>query len=193
MRLTYTGKGHDLMQPYPGSAGFDIAAYLPETTDGLTLQPGMRFAVPTGLFVQIVDVPEGEEYYIRVAPRSGLAYKQGLNVLAGVIDRDYTGEVRIILINHGDKPVKINDGDRIAQLIIERIYVCPVERVSALSDPNTVRGSKGFGSSDGVPLMEFLGNMPPMPAMIVANGPGAQATGMKINFVSLKKEETKIN
>jgi dUTP pyrophosphatase len=83
--------------------------------------------------------------YVRIAPRSGLAYKNGIDVLAGVIDVDYTGEVGVILANYSTKPFEVRHGDRIAQLIMERISMADPVEVDEL--PDTVRSSAGWGST----------------------------------------------
>ena len=88
-------------------------------------------------------IPSG--YYGRVAPRSGLTHKHGLDVGAGVIDADYRGNVGVILFNHTDKDFKVNAGDRIAQLILEKIVTPEITEVDEL--PKTDRMDKGFGSS----------------------------------------------
>lgn len=131
----------------PHSAGLDIGALLdPDTGHNdyeVILPPGARLAVPTGIYVSI---PEG--HYGRVAPRSGLAFKHGIDVLAGVIDSDYTGEVKVILLNTGANPVTISNQERIAQLIIEKISMPEVEEVLGKCDlGSTVRGDGGFGST----------------------------------------------
>jgi len=124
-----------------GSAGLDLIAALPE--DGpLTLAPLARAAVPTGLCLAL---PEGFEAQVR--PRSGLALKHGLTVLnaPGTVDADYRGEVKVLLINLGDSPVRLERGQRIAQLI-----VAPVTRIHLVKAGNleeTTRGSGGFGST----------------------------------------------
>ena len=123
------------------SAGYDLSSV--ETID---LQPGHRYAVDTGLSMAI---PKG--YYGRVAPRSGLAVKSGLDVLAGVIDSDYTLTVKVVLINLGQEAVHIKSGDRIAQLIIEKCLAPEVRLVDSLpppdsSDPLLIRRG-GFGST----------------------------------------------
>jgi len=94
-----------------------------------------------------IAVPAGT--YGRVAPRSGLAWKHSIDVGAGVIDADYRGNVGVILFNHSDKDFKVEIGDRIAQLIIERIELPHVQEVDELDD--TIRGGGGFGST-GVAL-----------------------------------------
>lgn len=90
-----------------------------------------------------IEVPEGT--YGRVAPRSGLAWKNFIDVGAGVIDQDYRGNVGVILFNHSDTPFEIKKGDRIAQLILERIVHPVVVEAETLSDTN--RGAGGFGST----------------------------------------------
>jgi dUTP pyrophosphatase len=95
---------------------------------------------PTGVKMAI---PEG--YYGRVAPKSGLASKAGLDVLAGVIDSDYRGEIIVLLVNLGQSPVVIHNHEKIAQLIFERAEQAYVYEVEELND--TPRGSKGFGST----------------------------------------------
>jgi dUTP pyrophosphatase len=117
------------------SAGLDLYAI-----EDLELQPGGRTAVRTGLAVAI---PAG--YYGRVAPRSGLAVKNGLDVLAGVIDSDYRGEIRCAIINLSAEAFQITAGMRIAQLIVESI-VTP-DPVWDTELESTTRGAGGFGST----------------------------------------------
>lgn len=119
----------------PGSAGFDL--YCVE--DSL-IRPSAHALIPTGIAIQ---TPFG--FYGRVAPRSGLAISKGLNVHAGVIDPDYTGEIRVALINHGASVVEIRKGERIAQLILEWYCRCDAEWVPAFA--TTQRGPSGFGST----------------------------------------------
>lgn len=121
------------------AAGLDLLAAI---SDPITLQPGERKLVPTGLSIA---VPPGFEAQVR--PRSGLALKQGVTVLnsPGTIDADYRGEVGIILINHGDKPFVINRGERIAQMVIAAYS--RAEWVPVAELPETQRGSGGFGST----------------------------------------------
>jgi dUTP pyrophosphatase len=118
-----------------GSAGADLVCL-----EAFTLGSGERKLVPTGL---IVEIPPG--WYGRVAPRSGLAVKCGVDMLAGVIDSDYRAEVRVLMINLGDAPVSFEAGDRIAQLIIERAALCDYVWADDLSE--TERGEGGFGST----------------------------------------------
>ena len=121
----------------PLSAGMDLRANLDEP---LTLQPLQRCLVPTGLFIAL---PEGYEAQVR--PRSGLAIKKGITVLnsPGTIDADYRGEVCVVLVNLSAEPFVIEDGERIAQMIVsrhEQVEWEPVEELSA-----TERGAGGFG------------------------------------------------
>ncbi len=104
------------------------------------IEPGERKLVPTGL---AIEIPHG--HYGRVAPRSGLAVKHGIDTLAGVIDSDYRGELRVLIVNLGDAPVAFQAGDRIAQLIIEQFAPGEFQWADELSD--TTRGDGGFGST----------------------------------------------
>lgn len=119
----------------PQSAGYDL-----ESSESVVIMPGRRAVVSTGLAIQM---PEG--VYGRIAPRSGLAVKHGLQVGAGVVDRDYTGEIKVVLFNHDKKPFIIKPGYRIAQLVLEKYAAFPVEEVTELGD--TERGEGGFGST----------------------------------------------
>jgi dUTP pyrophosphatase len=118
-----------------GAAGYDLTS-----VEDVEIQPGQRACVSTGLSMAI---PEG--YYGRIAPRSGLAAKNGLQVGAGVIDSDYRGLVKVLLFNHGSEPVWLPPNSRIAQLIFEKIGAPEVLEVENLDD--TVRGEGGFGST----------------------------------------------
>lgn len=119
------------------SAGMDIRANL---TESVTLQPMGRCLIPTGLYLSL---PQGFEAQIR--PRSGLAIKKGITVLnsPGTIDADYRGEVCIILVNLSTEPFVIEDGERIAQMVIARHEQIVWEEVDVLDE--TVRGAGGFG------------------------------------------------
>ena len=121
-----------------GAAGFDISAYLPEGP--LTLAPGARALVPTGLFF---EVPEGYEAQVRA--RSGLAIRHGIGLPNGIgtIDCDYRGEVKVPMINWGQEAFVIHDGERIAQVVVSPVVQVELEPVDELSD--TERGSGGFG------------------------------------------------
>ena len=118
-----------------GAVGYDIY-----TTDNIIIQPGGRELVSTGIAMVLP-----KDVYGRIAPRSGLAVKHGIQVGAGVIDPDYTGEVKVLLFNHGNKEFEVNKGDRIAQLILERCETPEVEEV--LDIQQTQRGNGGFGST----------------------------------------------
>ena len=120
-----------------GSAGLDLKAAL---TQSLTIQPGQREAVPTGLKMAIPPGYEG-----RARPRSGLAMKHGLTLTnsPGTIDSDYRGEVKVLLINRGQSPVVLNRGDRIAQLLISPVAHAKIVQVEKVDD--TARGEGGFG------------------------------------------------
>lgn len=109
----------------------------------ITINPGKRKLIKTGIAMAI---PEG--YYGRIAPRSGAAYKNGIDVLAGVIDCDYRGDVGVILINFGEVPVYVHPGDRIAQIIFERCEQANFSLIqSGDSLPKSRRGHHGFGST----------------------------------------------
>lgn len=122
---------------YPGSAGYDIFSI-----ESVTIAPGSRLLVRTGVSL---EVPE--YYYIRVAPRSGLSVR-GIDVGAGVIDSSYRGEVKVLLINNSKEFYNVQEGDRIAQLIMER---CGNAEISVLEYYDELsmseRGQNGFGSS----------------------------------------------
>ena len=123
------------------AAGLDLLAAVPESQP-LTMQPGQRALVPTGL---MIAVPPGHEAQVR--PRSGLAFKHGVTVLnsPGTVDADYRGEVSVLLINHGDAPFTIRRGERVAQLVIAAVTQANLVVVASLS--STDRGSGGFGST----------------------------------------------
>ena len=120
-----------------GSAGFDIQAC---TEEPIVLKPGQRMLVPTGYYF---EVPRGYEAQVRA--RSGLAIKHGIGLVNGIgtVDCDYRGEIRVPLINWGDDDFVINDGDRIAQVIITSYEKVDIEVTEDLSD--TERGEGGFG------------------------------------------------
>jgi dUTP pyrophosphatase len=122
-----------------GAAGLDLAAALDAPIE---LPPGGRAAVPTGL---ALELPPGHEGQVR--PRSGLARKRSVTVLnaPGTIDEDYRGEVEVLLVNLGTETVRIEPGDRIAQLVVAPVVQVAVELVDALG--TTARGASGFGST----------------------------------------------
>ena len=121
------------------SAGMDLYANIDEP---ITLKPLERTLVKTGLFISL---PKGYEAQIR--PRSGLAFKNGITVLntPGTIDADYRGEIGVILVNLSSQDFTINDGDRIAQMVIAKHETATWEEVENLDETN--RGEGGFGSS----------------------------------------------
>ena len=140
VRILPHGEGLDLPHyATDHSAGMDLRAAVP-ADEPLTLQPGARELVPTGLQIAL---PTGFEAQVR--PRSGLAVRHGVTVLnsPGTIDADYRGEVKVILINHGHEPFTIERGERIAQMIIARHAT--VEWQSADDLAETERGEGGFG------------------------------------------------
>ena len=122
-----------------GSSGMDLMAL---TEDKIVIKPNKSALVPTGLSVAIPSDTE-----IQIRPRSGLAAKSSISVLntPGTIDSDYRGELKVILFNHGDKEFIINNGDRIAQMVLVLILKVQFEEVQDL--PETIRGSGGFGST----------------------------------------------
>ena len=119
------------------SAGMDLRA---ELSTPIVLKPLQRSLVPTGLFIEL---PQGHEAQIR--PRSGLAFKHGLTVLnsPGTIDADYRGEVKVLLVNLSDSDFTINDGERIAQMVIARHET--IEWYAVMELEETKRGAGGFG------------------------------------------------
>jgi dUTP pyrophosphatase len=118
-----------------GAAGYDL-----QSIESCVILPGKRAVVATGLSFEL---PAG--VYGRIAPRSGLAVKHGIQVGAGVVDSDYRGEVKVVLFNHDTNPYVIKPGYRIAQLILERCETPEVEEIVETSD--TQRGQGGFGST----------------------------------------------
>jgi len=132
-KLTY-----DAIIPTRGSGG--AVGYDLYSTDEVVIPPTHRALIGTG--VAIVLPPD---VYGRVAPRSGLAVKHGIQVGAGVVDPDYTGEVKVVLFNHGDKDFEVKRGERIAQLVLERCETPDVEEIGLLEE--TERGAGGFGST----------------------------------------------
>jgi dUTP pyrophosphatase len=123
------------------AAGMDLRAAVPDD-EPLTLRPGSRFPVPTGLAFAL---PPGFEGQVR--PRSGLAFKHGVTCLntPGTVDADYRGEVKVILINLGEEDFVIRRGERIAQLVIAPVVQAVWAEVENLED--TARGAGGFGST----------------------------------------------
>ncbi len=141
--------GADAAVPLPsyesaGAAGADLRANLaaPARGAGMTLEPGQRALVPTGLRLEI---PDGFE--VQVRPRSGLALKHGIGLAnaPGTIDSDYRGPLGVILINHGDAPFIVEHGARIAQLVVAPVARARFAAVDRLG--GTARGAGGFGST----------------------------------------------
>ncbi len=135
------GEGLDLpAYATAGAAGMDVVS-----AEDVTLAPGARHAVATGLALAI---PAG--YEVQVRPRSGLALKHGITVpnTPGTIDSDYRGELKVILINHGQQAFEIRRGDRVAQLVLAPVTQGNWLEVSELDE--TTRGEGGFGSTGGV-------------------------------------------
>lgn len=136
------GRGLDApRQQTAGAAGVDLLAAL-GASEVLTIDPGRRALVPTGLAIAL---PEGYEAQVR--PRSGLAAKHGVTVLnaPGTIDADYRGEIKVILVNHGEAPFEIRRGERIAQMVVAPVTGVDFELRETLDA--TERGAGGFGST----------------------------------------------
>ena len=125
---------------HPGDAGADLV-----TAVDVTLKPGERALVPTGI---AMAVPDG--YVALVHPRSGLAARHGLSIVntPGTIDAGYRGEVKVLLVNHDAvEPIELRRGDRVAQLVFQRVELAAFAEVEVL--PDTARGSGGYGSTGG--------------------------------------------
>ena len=139
IKVNYTGK-HELPQfETAQSAGMDLRANIDAP---VVLQPGDRALIPTGIKMAL---PEGYEAQIR--PRSGMAYKHGISVLnsPGTIDADYRGDVGVLLINHGREPFTVEDGMRVAQMVVAQYSQFQWHAVEDLDE--TDRGEGGFGST----------------------------------------------
>ena len=122
-----------------GASGMDLMAFIKEP---IILKPRTSCLVPTG-----ISVAFPEEFEIQIRPRSGLAAKNNISVLntPGTIDSDYRGEIKVILFNHGNIDFKINNNDRIAQMILTPVIKMQLDEVEDL--PETLRGEGGFGST----------------------------------------------
>ncbi|MBC3186380.1 dUTP diphosphatase [Corynebacterium sp. zg-331] len=129
--------GYDPVRAHPDDAGLDL-----QSAEDVRIAPGSRVLIHTGVRVAI---PHGHVGYI--TPRSGLASAHGLTILnaPGTIDAGYRGEIQVLMINHGGRPVMVNRGDRIAQLVLHPIIAPRMELVKSL--PDTERGEGGFGST----------------------------------------------
>ena len=122
-----------------GASGMDLMAFIKKP---INIKPNSSSLIPTGLSVAF-----SENFEIQIRPRSGLAAKNNISVLntPGTIDSDYRGEIKIILFNHGSKDFIINNGDRVAQMVLVPILKMELEEVDNL--PDTLRGEGGFGST----------------------------------------------
>jgi dUTP pyrophosphatase len=122
-----------------GSSGMDLVAFIKKP---IKVKPKTSSLVPTGLAVAFL-----EDYEIQIRPRSGLAVKNNISVLntPGTIDSDYRGEIKIIIYNHGSADFIINNGDRIAQMVLSPVIKMELKEVKDL--PETIRGEGGFGST----------------------------------------------
>ena len=122
-----------------GASGMDLLAFIKKP---LAVKPKTSLLIPTGLSVAFPD-----DYEIQIRPRSGLAAKNNISVLntPGTIDSDYRGEIKVIIYNHGDNEFIINNGDRIAQMILTPVIKMKLEETLDL--PETIRGKSGFGST----------------------------------------------
>jgi dUTP pyrophosphatase len=132
-----------------GAAGYDLCACIPDFTSGMMIHPHNSLIVPTGLNV---NIPEG--YEIQIRPRSGLAAKHGVTVLntPGTIDCDYSGdgedfELKVILFNHNKIPFTINDGDRIAQMVVAKLAAHELVEVSEFGQTANKTRKGGLGST----------------------------------------------
>ena len=141
MRVKIINKSNNPIPNYETdlSAGMDLRAF---TENSIILNPGERKLVKTGLQIEL---PKGYEGQVR--PRCGLAFKKGVTVLnsPGTIDSDYRGEIKVIIYNHGDTDFIINNGDRIAQMVLSPVAKMELEETNNLSE--TIRGDSGFGST----------------------------------------------
>ena len=122
-----------------GASGMDLMAHIKSS---ITIKPKTSFLIPTGLSIAF-----SEDYEVQIRPRSGLAAKNNISVLntPGTIDSDYRGEIKIIIYNHGDTDFKINNGDRIAQMVLSPVIKMQLKEANDL--PETIRGEGGFGST----------------------------------------------
>jgi dUTP pyrophosphatase len=132
-----------------GAAGYDLCACIPDFSNGMMIHPGNSLIVPTGLNV---NIPEG--YEIQIRPRSGLAAKHGITVLntPGTIDSDYSGdgedfELKVILFNHNRMPFAINNGDRIAQMVVAKLAEHDLVEVQEFSESSNKSRKGGLGST----------------------------------------------
>ena len=122
-----------------GASGMDLMAFIKSP---VTIKPKTSFLIPTGLSLAF-----SKDYEVQIRPRSGLAAKNNMSVLntPGTIDSDYRGEIKVILYNHGNNDFVVNNGDRIAQMILVPVFKMELEETNDL--PETIRGEGGFGST----------------------------------------------
>ena len=122
-----------------GASGMDLMAFIKSP---ITIKPKTSFLIPTGLSLAF-----SKDYEVQIRPRSGLAAKNNMSVLntPGTIDSDYRGEIKVILYNHGNNDFVVNNGDRIAQIILVPVIKMELEETNNL--PKTIRGEGGFGST----------------------------------------------
>ena len=122
-----------------GASGMDLMAFIKSS---ITIKPKTSCLIPTGLSMAF-----SEDYEVQIRPRSGLAAKNNISVLntPGTIDSDYRGEIKVIIYNHGNKDFPVNNGDRIAQMILTPVVKMELEEANDL--PETIRGEGGFGST----------------------------------------------
>jgi len=143
MNLLFKKLNEDSITPSYGSefaAGLDLYAY-----GDHHIVAGSRKLIPTGISVEY-NGPNSKEYYLRISPRSGLSVKNSIDIGAGVVDWDYRGQIFVCFINNGDSDYQIKSGDRIAQMILERI-----NRFNLITEifehSETIRGNGGIGST----------------------------------------------
>ncbi len=122
-----------------GASGMDLMAFIEKP---INIKPQTSELVPTGLAIAF-----SEKYEVQIRPRSGLAAKNNISVLntPGTIDSDYRGEIKVIIYNHGDSNFIVNNGDRIAQMILAPVVKMELEETNSL--PKSIRGEDGFGST----------------------------------------------
>lgn len=128
---------------HPEDAGCDLFS-----AEDIIIPSGTHKLVKTDICVRLPNPPmEGMSVYGKISSRSGLALKHGINIGAGVVDKNYTGALGVVMFNHGIKDFEVKFGDKIAQLVVELILTPEVEEVDNISTDKTERGDKGFGSS----------------------------------------------
>ena len=127
------------------SIGYDLFS-----SESTIVKAQSKNLINTGISIEMAceDLGNYETIYGRIAPRSSVAYKNHTDIGAGVIDKDYRGEIKVLIFNHSEEEFKINVGDKIAQLIIERALIPPIIQINSYDDlEKTERGESGFGST----------------------------------------------